>query len=290
MEILQFGHLGWWFPFWSDIFPNGAYLLPFLALPGLLWAYKKGSSFTVGLYAALFAWWVVLQPVAWRWEVDVVYFIGAVGALFLIVAECHRSGSRFAVPYRLFGTLMCGGALVPLGFYEANRALIEKVPGVGLTRTLVMIFLALATLSVTLFLKRISAHQPGSLTAQMLGLMRRQWFPLCLLVFMALLPLWNMPGRDWSEASGAALPPTILANVFMVACAFWLISTGIREDRGRPFAAGVVYFLLWAVLRYIDLFGNFGGMLGAALMFLICGAILFGVALYWRRRKEIRHA
>jgi hypothetical protein len=85
--------------------------------------------------------------------------------------------------------------------------------------------------------------------------------------------------------TGAALLPTILANVAMVGCAFWLMRIGLREDRGRPFAAGVLYFLLWAVLRYADLFGDFGGMLGAALMFFLCGAALFGVASYWRHRK-----
>lgn len=290
LEILQFGHLGWWFPFWSDFFPNGAYLLPFLALPGLLWAYRKSSPFMVGLYAALLAWWVVLQPVAWRWEVSVIYFIGAVGALFLVVAESHKPGSRFAIPYRLYGTLMCGGALAPLSFFEANKALIGKVREAGLTQSLVIILVALVTLGVTGFFKRRSAHKLGSLPVQVLEFVQRQWFPLCLLLFMAFLPLWNMPGHNWREVSRAAIPPTILANGFMIVCAFWLISTGVREDRGRPFAAGVVYFLLWAVLRYADLFGDFGGMLGAALMFFLCGATLFGVSLYWRRRKEVRHA
>ena len=36
--------------------------------------------------------------------------------------------------------------------------------------------------------------------------------------------------------------------------------------------------------------GAFGGLLGASLMFFLCGATLFGVALYWRRRKEVRRA
>ncbi len=55
------------------------------------------------------------------------------------------------------------------------------------------------------------------------------------------------------------------ANVLMVAFAFWMIHVGLREDRGRPFTAGVIYFFLWTILRYIDLFG--GNMLGAAMMF-----------------------
>ena len=288
LEILQFGHLGGWF---GGFLPNGAYSLPFLAVPGLLWGYRKGSSLTVGLYAALMAWWVVLQPVTWHWQSNVIYFIGTVGALFLIVAESHRPGSRFAVPYRLFGALMCGGALVPLSFYRANRLLIRKGwVGDGLTETLVIVALALATFTVAAALSRRSMEQPDSLLVRMSRLVRRHWFPACLLLFMAFLPLWYAPDRSSSAQSRAALASTVLANFAMIGCAFWLMNTGLREDRLRPFAAGVLYFLLWAILRYVDLFGDFGGMLGAASMFFLCGAILFSVALYWRRRKEIRHA
>ena len=53
----------------------------------------------------------------------------------------------------------------------------------------------------------------------------------------------------------------MLANLAMVALAIWLMQVGLREDRGCPFTAGVLLFLFWAVLRYIDLFGDFGGML-----------------------------
>jgi hypothetical protein len=86
-----------------------------------------------------------------------------------------------------------------------------------------------------------------------------------------------------------AFVPTLLANAAMLVFALWLMQVGLREDRGQPFAAGVLYFLLWAVLRYVDLFGDMGGMLGAAVMFFLCGASLFGVALYWRQRKAVLH-
>ena len=58
----------------------------------------------------------------------------------------------------------------------------------------------------------------------------------------------------------------------------------------RLFAAGVLYFLTWTIFRYIDLFGERGGMLGAALMFFLCGAGLWALATFWGKRKEIRHA
>ena len=50
-----------------------------------------------------------------------------------------------------------------------------------------------------------------------------------------------------------------------------------------------MYFLGWMTLRYVDLFGEFGGMVGGALLFFICGAFLFGMALFWKKRK-ISHA
>jgi hypothetical protein len=81
----------------------------------------------------------------------------------------------------------------------------------------------------------------------------------------------------------------ILANVAMIVLAFWLIHIGLRDNRGRPFAGGVLYFLLWTILRYVDLFGDFGGMIGAAMMFFLCGGALFGVAFYWRNRRKIQH-
>ncbi len=93
----------------------------------------------------------------------------------------------------------------------------------------------------------------------------------------------------WQLIIGEPLLPTIVANAAMILLAFWLMGVGLREDRGRPFAAGVLYFLIWSVARYVDLFGDFGGMLGAALMFFLCGGALFGVAFYWRNRRQKQH-
>ena len=119
---------------------------------------------------------------------------------------------------------------------------------------------------------------------------KRQAIPLGLGLLMAVLPLMSAGCGNSSCADAAALLPTVLVNVAMLAGAFWLMQVGLREDRGRPFGAGVLYFLLWSVMRYVDLFGDFGGMLGAALMFFMCGGALFLVARYWQGRKEVRYA
>lgn len=286
-EVLGFSHLGaWFFGRWSFI-PNGAYTLPLLALPGLFWAYRKGSPTTAGLYVALLAWWVILQPFGWRLETNLTYFIGSIGSLLLLIGESHQPGSLMAIPYRLWGTLLAGGALIPLSFYEFNNNLLRPGPLLGgFVQTLSISVLALVVILASWLVRR-NTLPFGQSVAE---LIRRQWLPSVLLLLMALLAIWESLHRSFGEMQLSALVPTILANLAMIGCAFWLIVTGLREDRGRPFAAGVLYFLLWAVLRYADLFGDFGGMLGAALMFFLSGAALFGVAWYWRRRKEVRHA
>jgi uncharacterized membrane protein len=278
-EVLNFGHLGGWlFGRW-DFLPNGAYSLPLLAAPGILWAYRKQSVKTLGLYIPLLAWWTVLQAFAWKLDSNPIYFVGAIGALMLVVAECHAAGSRFAIPYRYYGSLLVGGVLVPLSFYDFNRHLMPE------WRALVIppAVLAVVALAIVLLTRRTAAGRGGTVAT-------RQAIPLGISLLMVLLPAIAATGRSPSTAETAALLPTVLVNIAMVAGAFWLMQIGLREDRGRPFGAGVLYFLLWSVLRYVDLFGDFGGMLGAAMMFFMCGGALFGVARYWQGRKEVRYA
>jgi uncharacterized membrane protein len=282
LEILEFGFLGGWlFGRW-DAIPNAAYSLPLLALPGIIWAYKRQSVPTLSLYVPLLAWWTVLQVFAWKLGSNPIYFVGAVGALLLVAAECHRPGSRFAVPYRYYGSLLVGGALVPLSFLKLNKELAGDYSRLAVPPTV----LAIVAFAVVLLTGRAGGRADGSTSSSHWDtIARRQAIPLGISLLMVLLPVL-------AAASGksAALAPTVLVNVAMVAGAFWLMQIGLRDDRGRPFGAGVLYFLLWAILRYVDLFGGAGGMVGAATMFFGCGAVLFAVAKYWQGRKEVRYA
>jgi hypothetical protein len=286
MEVLEFGHLGaWLFGRWDGL-PNGAYSLPLLALPGIVWAYRQQSVQTLTLYVMLLTWWTFLQPFAWHLDTNPVYFVGAVGALLLVIAECHAAGSRFAIPYRYYGSLLVGGVLVPLSFHKFNQYLMPE------WRALVIPPAVLAAVAVAIVLLTRRTGRSGDPAVGGSGWMiaGRQTIPLGSSLLMVLLPMIAASGRSPGAAETASLLPTVLVNVAMVAGAFWLMQIGLREHRGRPFAAGVLYFLLWSVLRYVDLFGDFGGMLGAAMMFFMCGGALFGVARYWQSRREVRYA
>jgi hypothetical protein len=102
---------------------NGAYTLPLLILPGMLWAYNKRSPLAIALYVPLAVWWVVLQPVAWQATERSVYLVGAVGAALLLLAETHHPGDPMGAPFRFWGTAVSAGVLVPLGFAEFIREL-----------------------------------------------------------------------------------------------------------------------------------------------------------------------
>ena len=154
----------------------------------------------------------------------------------------------------------------------------------GLAQTLAILVLSAATLVAVVFVRRLRNPDPAPapLATDLLDLASRQWFPLGIVLGMAAMAVWTaLAGNDWP------LPQTLAANAAMLALAFWLIRAGLQDDRGSSFGAGVIYFVFWAILRYIDLFSDFGGMLGAALMFFLCGLTLFGMTLYWRRRKEV---
>lgn len=299
LEVIGFSNLGarlfwgWW------TFPNGAYTLPLLALPGLIWAYRRNSRFTVGLYVPLLAWWILLQAFAWDFEWQAVYFVGCTGALLLIVSESHRAGNSLAVPIRFWGVVLAAGALIPLSFGDFHKEMFRSGDSIfgqtltgGLVQLAPLIVLAVATLLVVAYSLGPAATGGQSAGARLGELFRRQWLPAALAVGLAAMSLWSvvMPNSGKGADEGVAwFVPTLAANVAMIGTALWLMRLGLREDRGRPFAFGVLYFLLWSVLRYFDLFASVGGMPGAAMMFLMYGAVLFGVATFWRGRKETRH-
>ncbi|MBX9678495.1 MAG: DUF2157 domain-containing protein [Gemmataceae bacterium] len=280
--------------------PPGAYTLPIFVFLPLLWAYRRNEVAAVWLYLPLVVFWAALLPIAWHFTDQVVFFLGALGSLLLLVAELHPENSRFSIPYRLFGLLMLFGVLTPLSFWEFNQHPFfgDKRDGIAaLAPAVVLSFIGLAAVAVAFLRGRQPSSELEVSSSQ--STMIRLWLPAGLTLAFAAISYLNL----WTEGLGFrigdhrdsparftyALFVTLLANVFFIAAAFWIMWLGLREERGFPFAAGVAAFLFWTVLRYIDLFAEFGGMLGAALMFFLCGAVLFGVAIYWHQRKRSRH-
>lgn len=78
---------------------------------------------------------------------------------------------------------------------------------------------------------------------------------------------------------------TVVGNLMALALS-WLLMTRRTCQAGRCFALGILYFILWATIRYIDLFGDFFGYLGAAMFFALMAATLFVGAAVWKKRMR----
>jgi uncharacterized membrane protein len=269
---------------------GGCYSLPLLVAPGMAWCYRKGSTWGLMLYVSLLAWWGALLGVAWRWEESSVFFVAMAGATALVAAENHRPGNALAVPYRRLGTLLVAGSMIILSFVDFHQEFIRSggmFHGVEISERLIVVLGMAGVMAIVLAFSTLlrSVPQPGGpALGRILLATRAQLAPLAIAAITVAMAL-----ADGADLSHAALFSAVLANAAMVGLALWLMRVGIRDDRGQPFAAGVVYLLVWAVLRYVDLFGKELGMLGGAGMFMLCGLGLFALSLVWRNRKEIRH-
>ncbi len=286
MEMIGWGHR----EFLLLGLPRAAYTLPLLAGMGLLWAYQKRSVITVGLYVPLLAWWIVLLPFAWRGEENPILVIGSAGALLLMLSELHPEGSKFAIPYRLYGSLLCMGVLSVLSFHDMHRDLGRiRDFSIFLGQSFAATAVSGGVFAVAFVLQTRRAE--AAYTRPLYAFAVRQWLPLSMVVLMLFLALYYAATHEFMDQRGdwfVTLVPTILANFGMVGLAFWLMMYGLREDRGFPASGGVVFFLLWSIFRYAEWFGARGEVLGAACMFFLCGAAIFAFAMFWHVRKKQR--
>lgn len=270
-------------PVWAGgLLPMGVWTLPIWTVPGLIWAYRRVTPTGVGLYVALLTWWLCWQVLALNLSYPslMLFWAGGFGALLLLIAETHRSNDPMAIPFRLCGTALTAGSLLPMGawWYWTDTtyqvgwlfAPLRSEPWTTRLYTLAVFgLLGLAGFGVW-------RSQPNFQT----GSNRQTWAPAGLLVLMLALTAWTaiIPFHRLTT-----LIPQVLANVAMVSLSIYLIHVGAREERFRPFAAGVLYFLIWAIVRYLDLFGAMGGMLGSAVVFTLCGVALLVLAKFWGR-------
>ncbi len=156
-------------------------------------------------------------------------------------------------------------ALVPATFTETHTVSFSWVGpihtwGVGLAAGLLAIFVA------TVFLKR----RPEEL---------RRAFAIPAVALVSIVPMGRLAGLG-----GGPRYPFVMAVIFSaasVAMGVWLILRGVRMDRGWSFFGGVIYILLFVMVRWMDLIGD---MITSSLVFFAASLVLIGTAFFWRRR------
>ncbi|MDX1804971.1 MAG: DUF2157 domain-containing protein [Alcanivorax sp.] len=98
-----------------------------------------------------------------------------------------------------------------------------------------------------------------------------------LVALPVLLLLWHSVVPSY-QASAWAVGVNLLALISAIV----LIQHGLRAGLGQSFYSGVGLLLVLALLRYLDVFGDY---LGAAAMFAVAALVLFAAARYWRAQQ-----
>ena len=71
----------------------------------------------------------------------------------------------------------------------------------------------------------------------------------------------------------------VVYNLALISTGVSLIIKGIHSGISHYFFLGIATILLVALLRYIDLIGDY---VGGAMLFILCAVLLLGAARYWK--------
>lgn len=100
---------------------------------------------------------------------------------------------------------------------------------------------------------------------------------LVYLLFFALIVLVSLVMNEKNE--NLAIGLQLFGNLACVGSGIWLILRALRDSVTLYFYTGVGVILILALLRYVDLVGDY---VGGSLLFLFFAAVLFGSARFWR--------
>lgn len=243
-------------------------MLLFLAL-GLAMAVRTRSAGLLLILAGISVSWLNLMLAwcyssGWQPRVEAGHVTLNLGLLALLYALSHwlercqalylRRAASLIGLWTLRGYLL---VLLPFTFAEVCREFLREQAGLwdlGLWWGLAAAVLALGLVLV----KRLGSFAPRILLAAL---------PVLMLV------LHGLGHRDGNMLMAVAV------NLLALLSAMVLIHEGLKRGLTQYFYTGVVMILLLAIMRYLNLFGDY---LGAAAMFLVAAGVLYGAARFWR--------
>ncbi|KGD66681.1 hypothetical protein Y5S_00348 [Alcanivorax nanhaiticus] len=219
---------------------------------------------TVSWLNILLAWF---YGYPWRPDFDTGHFTMNMGLLALLFMVGHRLAPSEDAHIRRTATLLSLWSLrgyliflVPFTFADAFEAYLRELQ--GFADAGLWLGLAAAVPAGWLAIRDSAAHPLSR--GLVMGL------PLLLVLFH---------GMQWEAI---AIPMTIMVNLLALVSAIVLIQQGLEKGFSQYFYSGVGLLLLLAMIRYVDLVGDY---VGGAVMFLIAAAILYSAARYWRDRQ-----
>ena len=306
-------HFSWVFA--TGFVPFSACSLPIISAIGIGAGVLTQKRFVVTLYTVLLGFWWILQGINCVIGPCLTFHIAAVGLICIALSSWRFNNVSNVALARIGALLILGGLFVPsfLSYwYSLLSSYHWKHPRI-VEQYAVYQFWAIAlpaiNYSILFALFVLRDHKDCLL------LVRRNkmivvlavsvflfWFGACFTSMM------GTPGSGqyyhqhylfetlFHKGSGQfyfhdPLAPTALVgmlavNALIVMLTIWLIVVGLKRNLSGWFWSGVLFFLFWAIIRYIDMFSDFGGMLGAAGIFLFCGLSMLGIVYFWTTQRQ----
>lgn len=251
-----------------------ASLFPVFFLAGLYVLFKGPQStlLFMTVIGSICMWFEVLLSVAWsdsrnRLDLHAEHFFVSVALFIFAYTVSHWLNARNSSKARDYAALLALWSLrfglivmLILSFAEPWRELIRAD-------------FAYQTLMWQLVLLLLAA-------AAWLGWKCRQ---LRLLVSLITFSGLSMLMAAMTDNTDHAVTFQIVYNIALVACGIWLIVRGINSGISHYFFLGITAILLTALMRYIDLIGEY---VGGAILFMVLAAFLLSAAKYWKQHQE----
>ena len=281
-EASIFSNSTWVFFGRNTNLPAAAYLMPLLLLPGFIWAYLKNCPKTMALHLIGFACWCLSLWIAWEFNSFSLPLLGALFALYWLAGMTIKVKEKLAFVCSQIGLIAVWPLLCIFSFYDFQKEITERIKPEHIT--------GYAALDGTLFfLVSITILIVYSLSAFSKRNFKSIYSKEMILAFAILMQLSLAPVISFFFGSYFVFTMVLIANCLLLGYAAVMMDDGLKSNSSPRFFLGVGSFLLWTIVRYFDLFGDFGGMLGASLLFFTSSIALIGLAFFWRKRKAAFH-
>jgi hypothetical protein len=286
----------------ESIFGSFPYLFPLFAGPIFWFCLNKRRSlvlFLMGIITTVYFGEVVVMhfldgaSYKFRFSAEHIFFTVALFILLYLVGSIMEKKSRrtdwidYGAVLRIWCIRFGIITMFVFSFSEVWKGLIREVykePGFIIACTCALPVLAGILLIFTS--SRKEEINPAALADNVRENSAAVLFTLfyCLCNFLVLVP-WFLheyvdPQTGILKMAGLVSDINqILVNLALLITGIWMIIKAYKTSSSLSFYTGVGVLLITAVLRYIDLIGDY---IGGAIVFFVAGTLMFGAAKMWK--------
>ncbi len=244
-------------------------LILIMALAGLVWAGRNHSDLTSVCYLLVIYITLIKQPFFLKpyFDSDIsvsVYIIGLAGLFFFIGSNISHRKIIKAFCYLVSLPLYFGIIFFYSSCCYTNYRNDRPVNSVLLPCIILLFFYLIAFLPY--YWRQKSLHEKWFGSNWLLAFLSPTVTSLLFIAVVSIVEILCLQQYSWNILCTTS-------NIFIFISGYYFLYKG-RYDNTGWYYLGAIILITWALLRYIDLFGNIG-MLGSALYFSLMALVLF---------------